>query len=127
MIKDDGLRAYADLLERNGFTIYESKNSTFDYFVYSRVVDGRECFGSVQSDRYNGGGRPFGGYSHTMPIKPSVKNGSSMWVEGVPDELTVEAAMAVARPTNHNHLVGTQENYEDAYWSERLYNKREGK
>lgn len=112
MIKDDALREYADRLERNGFTIYEPKGTLARYFLYSRFVGGQECFGYAESNWY-GGPTPPSGYSHSMPIKPSVEHGSSMFVEGVPNELTVEAAQAVARPTNRNNLVGNQKNYRD--------------
>src|SRR4051812_5548804 len=81
MITDDALREYADRLEANGFTVYEPKGSK-RYFLYSRMVDGQECFGYVQSDWYVGPGGP-SGYSHSMPIKPSIENGSSMFVEVV--------------------------------------------
>lgn len=81
-----------------------------------------ECFGTVQLGY-------FGGFSHSMPIKPSREHGSSMWVAGVPDStpdqydrgtmndgdpLTVEAARKVASYRNSNPLVGTQRNYRDA-------------
>ena len=116
MIRDDGLCNYADLLQANGFSIYEPKGSA-DYFMYSRQVDGRECFGYVQKDY-------FGSYSHTMPIRPSHKHGSSMFVGGVADELTVAVARLVARPRNSNRLVGLQHNYEDSLWIERGYTRR---
>ena len=120
MIKDDGLRAYADLLEANGFAIYEPKSSTGSWFTYSRMVDGVECFGTVEKDQ-----APLArGYKHTMPIRPSVEHGSSMFVAGVPEELTVEAAEAVASPSNYNHLVGIQKNYREEQWLDRLYTKR---
>lgn len=131
-IKDDGLKAYAHLLESNGFAIYEPTPSGYTrgtYFTYSRVVDGQECFGTVQSE-------DFGGYTHTMPIKPSREHGSSMWVAGLPGQddnsndgsyevLTVEAAQMVARPFNTNPLVGKQANYKDAARLARGYVKWE--
>ena len=117
MIKNDALREYADLLAANGFAIYEPSGRWGEYFMYSQVVDGQECFGTVQYDRIDG-------FEHHMPIKPSVENGSSMFVAGVPNELTVEAARKVAQPANHNHLVGSQRNYEDRYWIDRLYTRR---
>ena len=131
MIKDQGLRAYAQLLADHGFTIYEPTGAIGTYFTYSRVVDGQECFGTVQVE---GPGRFFGGYSHTMPIKPSIEHGSSMWVANLPgqdddsndgsyDVLTVEAARMVARPTNYNPLVGTQRNYKDERWLAQGYTK----
>lgn len=105
MIRNDALREYADLLHDNGFAIYEP-GGTWDFFLYSQVIDGQECFGTVQYDRIDG-------IAHHMPIKPSRENGSSMWVQGVPDEFTVEAARAVAQPANFNPLVGHQRNYRD--------------
>ncbi|AVD99659.1 hypothetical protein HWB51_gp041 [Mycobacterium phage Cuke] len=118
MIRNDALREYSNLLEANGFAIYESKDPTFDYFVYSRMVDGRECFGSVSYDRFEG-------FNHSMPIKPSREHGSSMFIEGIRHlEATVEAAKKTASPTNSNKVVGRHENYRDEYWIERLYLKR---
>lgn len=112
-LKNEALREYATLLQANGFTIYEPKGTIgVRYFTYSRLVDGVECFGTVQQ-------ADFGGYSHTMPIKPSHEHGSSMFVANVPDELTVQAARKVAQPTNWNDLVGTQQNYRDDRWLDR--------
>lgn len=118
MITDDALREYADQLERAGFVIYESTSRGVSrYFRYSRMVDGKECFGYVQR-AYTGSG-----YEHTMPILPTVHNGSSMWVYGARDELTVETATKVASPRNHNPLVGWQENWENPTFSH-LYRRR---
>jgi hypothetical protein len=44
-----------------------------------------------------------------------------MWVADVPDELSIEAARMVARPSNYNHLVGTQANCQDMAWLARGY------
>jgi hypothetical protein len=125
MIRDPELVAYADTLSAAGFTIYEPTRSPADWFTYSRLVDGQECFGSVQRE-----GRIWPNYSHSMPLKPSAEHGSSMWVAGVDDgpahlALTVEAAQCVARPFNTNKLVGRQANYRDDYWNSRLYTRRE--
>lgn len=117
MIADPGLNAYADLLERNGFTIYEPASGRGNYFRYSRLVNGVECFGYVQRD-YVGSG-----YSHSMPIRPSIQHGSSMFVEHVRGELTVEAARMVARPSNWNSVVGKHLNYDDPRWAS-MYVKR---
>lgn len=116
MITDDALEAYAQQLERAGFTIYEPRRVRGGYFRYSRRVNGVECFGYVQHDY-------FGGYSHSMPIKPSAEHGSSMWVEGVPGELSVVAAIKVARPANYNPIVGRHANYADPRWAD-MYVKR---
>lgn len=110
-IKDPKLVAYADLLEQNGFTVYDESNYTDDWFTYSQMVDGRECFGTVQTNGYRS--EAFREYEHHMPIKPSIEHGSSMWVEGVPNELTIEAARAVAQPSNYNPIVGRHDNYND--------------
>jgi len=129
MIKDEGLKAYAHTLAAAGFAIYEPTGSMGSYFTYSRMVDGQECFGTVQAEY-------FGGYSHHMPIKPSRENGSSMWVAGLPGQkdssndgsyevLTVEAARMIARPSNRNPLVGVQRNHYDAAWLARGYSKWE--
>lgn len=119
MIGDPALAEYADRLEAAGFTIYEpaSARGTTRFFRYSRLVNGQECFGYVQRD-WTGSG-----YSHSMPIRPSVQHGSSMFVHKVKGELTVEAARLVARPSNWNDLVGTHANYNDPRWSD-MYVKR---
>ena len=115
MIRNDALRNYADTLKGAGFTVY-APGGAWDFFTYSRTVNGLECFGTVQIGHY-------GGFSHHMPIRPTRDNGSSMWVEGVPDStpdqgdphgdnpLTVKAAQRVASPSNYNRLVGTQRNH----------------
>ena len=113
MIVDEVLEEYAKLLESHGFTVYEPRR----YFRYSRIVNGLECFGYVQR-RWTGSD-----YEHTMPIRPTIQNGSSMWVDLVPDTLTVETALAVARPSNQNPIVGRQVNYDDPRWAD-LYVKR---
>lgn len=107
-IKDAALREYAALLAKNGFTIYEPKG-VWNHFMYSRMVDDREYFGNVQREQVGSG------YRHFMPIKPSKEHGSSMFVDDVPDELTIEAATAVASPSNYNKLVGRHANYRDDF------------
>jgi hypothetical protein len=117
-IDDTELHEYAELLARNGFTIYEPKEDRPRYyFTYSRMVDGRECFGRVQHEQVGSG------YRHFMPIQPSKEHGSSMVVEGVPDELTIEAATAIASPSNYNKWVGRHENYGDARDLAQLYRR----
>lgn len=107
-IIDSALREYAQLLHSNGFAIYEPLG-TWNHFVYSRIVDGQECFGVAEKDTVGFG------YSHSMPIKPSRENGSHMFVDyadGRPvEDLTVEAARTIAQPTNWNKVVGVQKNY----------------
>lgn len=84
---------------------------------FSRVVDGRECFGSVDHS--------VAGYQFHMPIKPSRENGSSMFVspgDETPEfePLDVAKAELYASPTGYNRLVGRQENYESSF-AHRLY------
>ena len=109
MILNDELRHYAKLLSNRGFTIHEPTSMHDNEFGYSQMVGGRKCFGSVMQTRD-------GSFKHLMPITPSQENGSWMFVDGVPDALTVEAARTVAQPTNWNKLVGTQENCEYVHW-----------
>lgn len=83
---------------------------------FSRVVNGQECFASVGSD--------LAGYKFRMPIKPSQKNGSSMFIcntDSPPefDSLTLDNAELYASPTGYNRLVGTQKN--DPAWLDGLY------
>lgn len=107
-LTNETLRAYAELLQRAGFAIYEPKGVVGDYFMYSRIVDDVECFGLVQ--------REWGGaevYRHLMPIQPSVEHGSSMYVDGVLNELTIDVAQEIASPRNTNSVVGTHDNFND--------------
>lgn len=83
---------------------------------FSRVVDERECFASVS--------REVAGYKFSMPITPSRKHGSSMFIgdtDEMPefDSLTLSNAELYASPTGYNRLVGTQEN--DPEWQDKLY------
>lgn len=82
---------------------------------FSRVVDGRECFGSVSYS--------LAGYQFSMPIKPSREHGSAMFIGGdkLPefDSLTLANAELYASPTGFNRLVGTQEN--DPDWLAGIY------
>ncbi len=109
IIKDESLVDYANVLYDNGFSIYVAPG-VHNFFVYSREVDGKECFGSVQYDSFEG-------YRHFMPIKPSTEHGSGMFVEdgtnNVVSGRSLDAARFVASSKNYNHLVGSQENYVD--------------
>ena len=115
-IRNDALREYAAQLCTAGFTVYVPKSPGWHYIGYSRVVDGQECLGFVQRGEFASDG-----WKHHMPIKPSLENGSSMWIDGVPDSqtLTVDDACRVASPVNRNPLVGVQRNYIDAEWMRR--------
>lgn len=124
MLKNERMQEYADLLQANGFQVYESKSG--EYFMYSQVVDGRECFGLFQHDTYRT--EAFRTYEHRMPIKPSREFGSAILVVGVEqNDFTVEAARKVAQPTNRGLHVGPQlhRNYREDYGLD-LYVKREG-
>jgi hypothetical protein len=94
------------------------KESCATTIGFSRVVDGRECFASVS----RGYGR--GGYQFSMPMKPSRKHGSSMFIGNTDqtpefESLTLDNAELYASPTGYNRLVGTQEN--DPAWLNGLY------
>lgn len=94
------------------------RKASTTHLGFSRVVDGRECVASVGTN-----GR-FGGYSFSMPMKPSRAHGSSMWIgsgDDMPefDDLTVTNAELYASPTGYNRLVGTHDN--DGAWSASLY------
>ena len=112
------LAGFADDLVAAGFRVYVFRSSVrtierggqpnhIRHLGFSRNVNGRLCFASVSGQ--------FGGYQFTMPIEPSRKHGSSMFIGGVQadefDELTVETAELYASPTGRNLLVGTHENY----------------
>ena len=85
------------------------------WFGFSREVDGVECFASVSEDFFQT-------VKFSMPIKPSAKNGSSMWVGNaatlrtiehygsVTEAACVENARLYASPFNSNPLVGRQQN-----------------
>jgi hypothetical protein len=66
---NEALHEYAELLQSAGFDIYEP-SAGWNYFIYSRVVDGRECFGMVAEATVS-----LEGYSHTMPIAPNKDGG----------------------------------------------------
>ena len=120
MIANAVLSEYANRLEAAGFAIYESVSGPGTYFRYSRMVDGKECFGYIQLDY-------FGTFQHLMPIKPSIEHGSSMWVPDARGKalsaLDVETAKLVARPFNRNPVVGTHANYADPRF-EYMYRRR---
>jgi hypothetical protein len=85
------------------------------WFGFSREVEGIECFASVSEDFFQT-------VKFSMPIKPSAKNGSSMWLGNAQtlrsmetygsasEAKTVENARLYASPTGYNPLVGIQQN-----------------
>jgi hypothetical protein len=106
------LRAYAAHLFDNGFTIYEpiSEYRYMEYFLYSRKVDGHEYFGQVERAPIDVD--TFSGYTHSMPIRPTRKYGSYLYMPfNGEDELTVEAAQKVASPMNSNRFIGAHHNH----------------
>lgn len=117
-LTNETLREYALLLQQAGFAIYEPTGVVGDYFTYSRIVDDIERFGIVQKGFFDA-------YQHLMPIKPSTEHGSSMFVDDVPDVLTVQVARKIASPTNTNSVVGTQANFRDDDYMLDLYEKWE--
>lgn len=104
------LQSYARTLIEAGFTVYvpsrEERQHTF--FHYSRVVDERPCYGTVQRAAFYRLGQPL---EHTMPINPSRADGSAAVIGArfgdIPtfgldtmDRASVNYAQAVARPSN---------------------------
>ena len=102
------VEAYAAKLLEAGFTVYlpGKPERNLRWFHYSIDVDGQVCYGT-----YHGWDTGLTPPSHSMPITPSVLNGSSAHIGGqwgdVPtlnidnmDTESVEYAHAVARPTN---------------------------
>lgn len=121
------LARFAKDLLANGFKVYvftsdvqriarggPPQSATF--FRFSRDVDGQTCYASVSEDFFET-------VKFNMPIKPSVKNGSGMWIGNAAtlrtmerygsatEAMTVENAKLYASPTGTNPLVGTQQNY----------------
>lgn len=88
------------------------KESSATHIGFSRVVNERECWGSVDYS--------LAGYQFHMPIKPSRENGSSMFIartDQAPEfeELTLANAELYASPIGWNPLVRRQENYPGWY------------
>lgn len=103
------LVGYARTLIDAGYTVYVPNNGRAVTFMhYSREVDGRTCYGTVQRATFYRLGEPL---EHTMPIKPSRDNGSSATIGGtwgdpatlgldIMDRASIGYANAVARPDN---------------------------
>lgn len=98
------LDAYASKLLDAGFTVYldakPRRDGSVEFFHYSREVDGRVCYGTVQLGEWHRLGDPL---RHTMPLRPSRLNGSGALV-AVPSDLapdSVEYAAVVAQPSNY--------------------------
>lgn len=103
------VREYAALLLGAGFTVYQPAKpdrGPVAWFHYSREVEGQTCYGT-----FSDGSEGFEGAHHSMPITPSLLNGSSaligaVWGDPVTlgldvvDPMSVAYAEAVARPSN---------------------------
>lgn len=120
------LAAFAQELLADGFKVYlftsdiqrvakGGKAQWATWFGFSRTVEGIECAGSVSEDFFQT-------VKFSMPIKPSTKNGSGMWLGNAAtlrtietygsatEAMTVENARLYASPTGYNPLVGIQQN-----------------
>lgn len=113
LVRDPGLKAYAQTLMDAGFKVY-APGPTWDFLHYSREVNGQTLVGYIQLSQYPHLSRAFGGvpYEHSMPITPSRAYGSSMFVTAADKlpPLSVEAAEQITQPINWNEVVGTQRN-----------------
>jgi hypothetical protein len=99
------------------------RESVAETIGFSREVNGKTCYASVSLGY-------FGAANFNMPITPSTKNGSGMWIGGsrelrdretygsASEALVLENAALYASPTGHNPLVGTQANDGGAYYGE---------
>jgi hypothetical protein len=100
------LTSYGNELVTAGFEVWLHKFGE-GYLTYRDPVTGAQ--GSLQYSLMEG-------WQHLMPIVPSQKNGSSMFLETQTDPFTVEAARECARLTNYNGVVGIQYNAKDRAW-----------
>lgn len=106
------LTSYGDELVAAGFEVWLTKTGSLGrgwcYLQYRDPQTG--CTGSLQYSDHDG-------WQHLMPIVPSRKYGSSMYIENPADPFTIEAARQCASPTNHNRAVGlTLANAKDRQW-----------
>ena len=120
------LAKFAQELLADGFKVYlftsdiervakGGKEQWATWFGFSREVDGIVCMASVSEDFFQT-------VKFNMPIKPSVKNGSGMWLGNAQtlrsietygsasEAMCVENARLYASPTGYNPLVGIQQN-----------------
>lgn len=106
MTNNDTLRAelsaFADTLEAAGFRVYRP-GGTWTFIGFAREVDGKWYSGTVQASDFGNSE----GWSWHMNIVPSREDGSSMFLEDVPNgsPLTVETAEAVTRPSAVNFAI----------------------
>lgn len=98
----DTLAAFADELESAGFRVYRP-GGTWEFIGFAREVDGKWCSATVQASDFGNSE----GWSWHMNIVPSREDGSSMFLDDVPNgtPLTVETARAVTLPAARNAVL----------------------
>lgn len=101
-----GLRAeldtFADTLEAAGYRVHRP-GPTWMFIGFAREVDGEWCSATVQASDFGNAD----GWQWLMNIIPSREDGSSMFLDDVPDgsSLTVETAEQVTRPDAINSVI----------------------
>lgn len=98
----DTLSAFADELESAGFRVYRP-GARWDFIGFAREVEGKWCSATVQASDFGNSE----GWSWHMNIVPSQEDGSSMFLDDVPNgtPLTVETAREVTRPQAINSVL----------------------
>lgn len=96
------LAAFADELEEAGFRVYRP-GGTWEFIGFAREVEGKWCSATVQASDFGNSE----GWSWHMNIVPSREDGSSMFLDDVPNgsPLTIETAHAVTRPAARNEVL----------------------
>ena len=98
---NERMLGYAQELIADGFKVYVHPDAR-TWFYYSIEVEGRECFGYVQQGQFATLGM---GFEHAMPIRPSVKTGSSLVVLTTASPSSTRIAREVAAPSNRGRWV----------------------
>jgi hypothetical protein len=104
----ESLATFATRLEAAGFRVYRP-GGTWNFVGFAREVDGQWCSATVQASDFGNSS----GWQWHMNIVPSREDGSSMFLDDVPDgsPLTVETATEVTRPEARNKvLLRTRQN-----------------
>lgn len=96
------LDTFADTLERAGYRVYRP-GPRWTFIGFAREVDGQWCSATVQASDFGNAA----GWQWHMNITPSKEDGSSMFLDDVPDgsPLTVETAQSVTRPSAVNSVI----------------------
>lgn len=96
------LAAFAGELEAAGFRVYRP-GGAWRFIGFAREVDGGWCSATVQASDFGNSE----GWSWHMCIVPSREDGSSMFLDDVPNgsPLTVETARSVTLPSAHNSVI----------------------